>query len=157
MLEFFGEAQPLVPLLLRLSYIIRQPSRHPAYRLPIAVALLHNLIDYLAASAELGWGDNSEVFESSDHIQMPEIYREGSKWPRRMTRTLPLRISQAVAAQPSLRNAQQLLAARQVCMHGARQEGTHRGKGLQKRGVKKAEGLGAAAGRTRRAEHRRNC
>ena len=137
---------PLVALLLKLSLVIRQPSRHGKSRPSAAMALLHNLVDFLSASAEFQRSDK-KIFETHDHISMPEIYREGSRWPRRISATMKLTTSKAVMLQPSLRNAQQLLAARRLCLYDIRDDERHLQGSAPGKKKKEQKGVTAAYGR----------
>ena len=74
---------------------------------------------------------------------MPEIYKLGCSKPRRIMATFKLTASKAVSSHPSLRHTQQLLAARRIVMHGAREQQVQTvGKGRHKSG--QGEGTGFA-------------
>ena len=58
---------PLIPLLIKLTYIIRQPSRHGKVRVTTAMVLLHNLVDYIAESVGVQRA-NKTIFEKTDLV-----------------------------------------------------------------------------------------
>ena len=117
----FQEEVPIVQLLIKFAQMQRQPSRHSSKRVACGLLLLHNIIGYISTCVEMQRRD-MKIVGKKDHIDMPEIYRAGSNKPRRIVATFKLTASKAVSGQPSLRNAQQLLAARRIAMYGAREE-----------------------------------
>lgn len=99
--------------------------------------LLHNFVDYIAATTDLK--RNEGTFDRHDHLSMPDLFRAGSSRPRRVPKTMKQTVSREVLAQPSLRNAQQLLAARRILFGGVRK---------RKQTQAKSPALHPASGRT---------
>lgn len=118
--------QPLVDLLVDLASTIRRPSQCSQARCSMSVVLLHNLVDYIAGTVDSK--RKLDLFHQFDHLSMPELYRCGSARPRRISNTMKQIVSREVLSQPSLRNAQQLLAARRILFGGVRKKKLVKGK-----------------------------
>lgn len=110
--------QPLVDVLVELSQTIRRPSQSSEARVRYSVLLLHNFVDYIAATTDLK--RNEGTFDRHDHLSMPDLFGAGSSRPRRVPNTMKQTVSREVLAQPSLRNAGQFLAARRILFGGVR-------------------------------------
>lgn len=98
-----------VELLVHLVRVLRRRSQHSQSKVQVAVASSHT-VDYGFMRGKYG---------EEAHVLMPELYRDGSSRPRHVSKTFKLSISEVAYDQPSLRNAQQLLAARRVFLNGS--------------------------------------
>jgi len=134
----------LPDLLLECVRIKRRPSQHPASKVDAVILLLHNIVDFVGSTVEEKHHSGADVFKASgaDHLMMPELYRTGSARPRRVSHTFKLAVSREVLGQPSLRNAQQLLAARKIFIFGSRR------KAAAVKAKKKGKGLTPSSGRS---------
>ena len=65
------------------------------------------------------------MWDVDDHIDLPLLYRTGSARPRSVPVMFKLNVSSEVQAQPSLRNAQQILAAKSILEGGTRKRHDH--------------------------------
>lgn len=126
--------------LTRLATIVRRPSQ---FRCSVfASMLLHSILKFLHNSCETRRDDDA-LWKEDDHLSLKELYREGSNRPRKVSKEFKRIVSEQVAAVPSLRNAQQLLAGRLLLLKGQRTS-KFKTKGVGK----KCKGLQSACGRT---------
>ena len=97
-------------MVLYLASISRQPFRFRSAS-PARAALVA-LVSHIASLVE--YQRFSDKFHEVDHIDVPLLRRAGSRRPRQLSNAFKLQASQESAKQPSLRNAQQFIAAMNI-------------------------------------------
>jgi hypothetical protein len=122
--------------LILLIQALARPSK--CKHLFAARCLFKALVSFVGATVESQ--RDSDIFKETDHLDLPTLHRTGSKRPRVVSSSFKQAVSTEVAAWPSLRNAQQFLASRQIILYGARRK--------QGRVVKGSGPVKASAGRT---------
>lgn len=124
-----------VELLVHLVRVLRRRSQHSRSKVQVAEFILSAVVVTISHTVDYGFMRGKHGEEA--HVLMPELYRDGSSRPRHVSKTFKLSISEVAYDQPSLRNAQQLLAARRVFL-----------KGSSKADEKSQRGVKLGAGRT---------
>ena len=115
-------------MILYIASISRQPFRFRSAA--PARAVLVALVSNIAALVE--YQRFSSKFYEVDHIDVPLLRRTGSRWPRQISPAFKLLASQESAKQPSLRNAQQFIAAMSIRTGQRLSKGRH----LEKEGAR---------------------
>eukprot|EP00972_Heterocapsa_arctica_P002013 289144-Heterocapsa_arctica.AAC.1 len=98
-----------------LAKVLRRRSQFSEAKVKDSEVVFHAVIDFIAHTVDYSFVVGEQP--GSGHLALPELYRNGSSRPRRIGKTFKLSVSEAAHELPSLRNAQQLLAARRVFLH----------------------------------------